>query len=220
MPYGRSSREEKHRSTTILMVRHNGTVAVAGDGQVTIGQCALKHTARKIRRLYQNKIICGFAGSTSDALTILERFEDHLSQYSGNFTRAAVELTKKWRTDRGLRHLEAVLIAADKEKSLFISGSGDVVEPDDNLLATGSGGFYAIAAARALVRHAPHLDAVTICRESLKIASEICVYTNGSVEVETLESAPPDAPAPDAPAEPVAPSAKGSKASRPSRKDG
>ncbi|MDR1315212.1 MAG: ATP-dependent protease subunit HslV, partial [Deltaproteobacteria bacterium] len=195
MPKAHSPREE-HRGTTILMVRHNGTVAVGGDGQVSLGACALKHTARKIRRLYQDKIICGFAGATSDALTILERFEDHLNQYSGNFTRAAVELTKKWRTDRGLRHLEAVLIAADREKSLLISGSGDVLEPDDNLIATGSGGFYAIAAARAMIREAPSLDAAHICRESLKIASEICVYTNGVIEMETLESAPPEEPVP------------------------
>jgi ATP-dependent HslUV protease subunit HslV len=190
MPRG-SSKRVRHRGTTILSVRHNGKVAVAGDGQVSLGSCALKHGARKIRRLYQDRIICGFAGTTSDALTILERFEDHLNQYSGNFTRAAVELTKKWRTDRGLRHLEAVLVAADREKTLLISGSGDVLEPDDNVLATGSGGFYALAAARAMIREAPALDAAHICRESLKIASEICVYTNGSIEMEILELDPP-----------------------------
>jgi ATP-dependent HslUV protease subunit HslV len=194
------------------MVRHNGTVAVGGDGQVSLGSCALKHTARKIRRLYQDKIICGFAGATSDALTILERFEDHLNQYSGNFTRAAVELTKKWRTDRGLRHLEAVLVAADREKSLLISGSGDVLEPDDNIVATGSGGFYALAAARALVRFSPDLDAVTVCREALKIASEICVYTNGNIDMETLESVPPE--------EPAAAPAAAKPAGRPSSKNG
>jgi ATP-dependent HslUV protease subunit HslV len=204
----------KRRSTTIIMARHNGTVAVAGDGQVSLGPCALKRGANKIRKLYHDRIICGFAGATSDALTILERFEDYLSQYSGHFTRAAVELTKLWRTDRGLRHLEAVLVAADREKSLLISGSGDVLEPDDNLLAIGSGGFYALAAARALVRHAPSLDAASICRESLKIASEICVFTNGHVEFETLDCSAPEPSAhgrknpPPIPKRPIGPPAR------------
>jgi ATP-dependent HslUV protease subunit HslV len=199
-----------HRGTTILLIRHAGTVAVGGDGQVSMGGVAIKGTARKIRRLYQDKIVCGFAGATADALTILERFEDHLNQYSGNFTRAAVELTKKWRTDRGLRHLEAVLLAADREKSLLISGVGDVMEPDDNVLATGSGGFYALAAARALVREAPQLTAVEICRKSLAIAAEICVYTNGNIVMETLESAPPArADAPEAPPAPEGPPDEG-----------
>jgi ATP-dependent HslUV protease subunit HslV len=178
---------KQHHATTIILVRHNGKVAVAGDGQVTLGHTILKGSAKKIRRLYQNQIICGFAGSTADALTILERFEDHLSQYSGNFTRAAVELSKKWRTDRGLRHLEAVLLAADREKSLLISGSGDVLEPDDNILATGSGGPYALAAARALIRHAPHLEAPDICHNALQIASEICIYTNDKMVMEVLD---------------------------------
>ncbi|MDR1164630.1 MAG: ATP-dependent protease subunit HslV [Deltaproteobacteria bacterium] len=186
----------RHRSTTIIMVRHGGVVAVAGDGQVSQGDIIIKHTAKKIRRLYQDRVICGFAGSTADALTILEKFEDYLSKYSGNFTRAAVELTKKWRVDRGLRHLEAILLAADKDKCLMISGNGDVLEPDDNILATGSGGQYALAAARALIREAPSLDAARICRVSLKIASEICLYTNEHVILETLESGPePAAPA-------------------------
>ncbi|MDR2460203.1 MAG: ATP-dependent protease subunit HslV [Deltaproteobacteria bacterium] len=179
----------KHRATTIIMVRHKGKVAVAGDGQVSIGATIMKHSAKKIRRLYQDKIICGFAGATADALTILERFEDHLSQYSGNFTRAAVELSKKWRTDRGLRHLEAVLLAADKDKSLLISGVGDVIEPDDNILSTGSGGPYALAAARALLIAAPQLEATEICRTSLEIASKICLYTNDNIVMEVLDAA-------------------------------
>jgi ATP-dependent HslUV protease subunit HslV len=171
------------------MVRHLGKVAVAGDGQVTQGSCVIKHSAKKIKRLYNDKIICGIAGATADALAILDRLEEELNQYSGNFTRAAVELTKKWRTDRGLRHLEAVLLAADKDKSLMISGVGDVLEPDDNILAIGSGGNYALAAARALIKHAPRLTAEEICRESLGVASKICVYTNENVILETLDSA-------------------------------
>jgi ATP-dependent HslUV protease subunit HslV len=178
----------ERRSTTIIMVRHQGTVAVAGDGQVTQGSTVLKHSAKKIKRLYNDKIICGIAGATADALAILDKLEEELNQFSGNFTRAAVELTKKWRTDRGLRHLEAVLLAADKEKSLMISGLGDVLEPDDNIIATGSGGNYALAAARALIQHAPSLSAEEICLESLKIASKICIYTNESVQMESLPS--------------------------------
>jgi ATP-dependent HslUV protease subunit HslV len=181
-----------YRGTTIIMVRHKGKVAVAGDGQVSYGDMILKGTAKKIRRLHQDKILCGFAGSTADALTILERFEDHLSKYGGNFTRAAVELSKKWRTDRGLRHLEAVLLAADKEKSLLISGMGDVLEPDDNILSTGSGGPYALAAARALVSDAPHLDAATICGKALRIAAGICLYTNENIMLEVLDAENPE----------------------------
>jgi ATP-dependent HslUV protease subunit HslV len=173
------------------MIRHQGQVAVCGDGQVTLGQAVIKSTARKVRRLYQDKIICGFAGSTADALTILERFEDQLSKYGGQLTRAAVELAKDWRTDRGLRRLEAVLLAADQNKSLLISGSGDVLEPEsDQILATGSGGQYALAAARAMLRKAPQLTAAEIATEALKIASEICVYTNGNLILETLTAAP------------------------------
>ncbi|MDR2353812.1 MAG: ATP-dependent protease subunit HslV [Deltaproteobacteria bacterium] len=178
----------KRRSTTIIMVRHQNLVTVAGDGQVSAGEIIIKHSARKIRKLFQDRIICGFAGATADALTILERFEEELTKYSGHFTRAAVELTKRWRVDRGLRHLEAVLLAADKEKSLMISGTGDVLEPDDNILVTGSGGQYALAAARALMSEAPHLDAPKICELSLKIASDICLYTNSSFVMESLES--------------------------------
>jgi ATP-dependent HslUV protease subunit HslV len=178
------------------MVRHQGVVAVAGDGQVSQGPCIVKNTARKIRRLYNDKIICGIAGATADALAIVDKLEEELNSYSGNFTRAAVELTKKWRTERWMRYLEAVLVAADREKSLMISGAGDVLEPDDNILATGSGGWYALAAARALTKHAPHLSAEEICRESLAIASKICVYTNDHVQLETLEIAEkaPDPP--------------------------
>ncbi|MDR2354111.1 MAG: ATP-dependent protease subunit HslV [Deltaproteobacteria bacterium] len=180
---------EKHRGTTIIMVRHQGKVAVAGDGQVTQGDAVVKHSAKKIKRLYNDKIICGIAGATADALTILDKLEEELKQYSGNFTRAAVELTKKWRTDRGLRHLEAVLLAADKDISLMISGIGDVLEPDDNIIATGSGGYYALAAARALIKHAPTLTAEEICQESLSIASKICIYTNDFIIMESLDSA-------------------------------
>ncbi|MDR2339516.1 MAG: ATP-dependent protease subunit HslV [Deltaproteobacteria bacterium] len=179
---------EAHRGTTIIMVRHQGKVAVAGDGQVSQGPAIIKHTAKKIKRLHNDKIICGIAGATADALAILDKLEEELNQYGGNFTRAAVELTKKWRTDRGLRHLEAVLLAADKEKCLMISGLGDVLEPDDNILATGAGGYYALAAARALIKHAPTLSAEAICREALAIASKICIYTNDTVVVETLDS--------------------------------
>jgi ATP-dependent HslUV protease subunit HslV len=182
------SEEKTHRGTTIIMVRHQGKVAVAGDGQVTQGSAIVKHSAKKIRRLYNDKIVCGIAGATADALAILDKLEEELNQYSGNFTRAAVELTKKWRTDRGLRHLEAVLLAADKDISLMISGMGDVLEPDDNILATGSGGNYALAAAKALVKHAPGLSAEEICLESLQIASRICVYTNDFTQVESLDS--------------------------------
>jgi ATP-dependent HslUV protease subunit HslV len=184
---------EKTRGTTIIMVRHNKQVAVAGDGQVSLGPTILKGTARKVRRLYQDRIICGFAGGTADAIAILERFEDQLSKYSGQLTRAAVELAKDWRVDRTLRRLEAVILAADREKSLLISGSGDVLEADDQVMAIGSGGCYALAAARAMVREAPHLSAPEIAEKALKIASEICVYTNERALVEVLsETAPPE----------------------------
>ncbi|MDR2200337.1 MAG: ATP-dependent protease subunit HslV [Deltaproteobacteria bacterium] len=184
----REGERGRHRGTTIIMVRHQGKVAVAGDGQVSQGPAVVKHSARKIKRLYNDKIICGIAGATADALAILDRLEEELNQYSGNFTRAAVELTKKWRTDRGLRHLEAVLLAADKDISLMISGVGDILEPDDDVLATGSGGYYALAAARALLKHAPNLTAEEICRESMKIAAKICVYTNEEIYLESLDS--------------------------------
>jgi len=172
--------------TTILAVRHRGKVAVAGDGQVSTGEVIMKRTARKVRRLYQDKVIAGFAGSTADAITLFEKFEEKLNRHAGNLTRAAVELVKDWRTDRVLRRLEALLLVVDREQSLIISGSGDVIEPDGGAVAIGSGGAYALAAARALLRHS-QLSAREIALESMKIASEICLYTNDQIVVEELE---------------------------------
>jgi ATP-dependent HslUV protease subunit HslV len=159
---------------------------MAGDGQVTIGQTVMKQNARKVRRLHQDRVLAGFAGAGADALTLFERFEGKLQAMGGNLRRAAVELAKDWRTDRFLRRLEALLIVADADSSLLISGTGDVIEPEDGVLAIGSGGTYALAAARALIRHAS-LDARTIAEEALRIASEICVYTNSTLVVEELE---------------------------------
>ncbi|MDR0881366.1 MAG: ATP-dependent protease subunit HslV [Candidatus Adiutrix sp.] len=173
-------------ATTILAVRHQGRVAVCGDGQVTMGATIMKGSAKKVRRLYHEKIICGFAGATADAFTIFERFEDKLSKFSGQLLRAAVELAKDWRTDRSLRRLEALLLAVDDQSSLLLSGSGDVIEPDDGLLAIGSGGSFALAAARALTVHAPELPAETIAREAMKIAADICIYTNHNFTLEVL----------------------------------
>jgi len=176
---------EHYHGTTIVSVRRANRVVIAGDGQVTLGHTIMKANARKVRRLYKNQIIAGFAGATADAFTLFERFESKLEQHSGHLTRAAVELAKDWRTDRLLRRLEALLAVADKETSLIISGNGDVIEPEDDLIAIGSGGPYAQAAARALLRHS-ELDAETICRQALTIAGEICIYTNHQVTVETL----------------------------------
>lgn len=176
------------RGTTILAVRHNGKVTVAGDGQVTLDTTILKHGARKVRRLYNDEVIVGFAGATADAFTLFDRFNQKLEQYNGNLLRAAVELTKDWRTDRILRHLEALMIAVNKDKSLIISGNGDVIEADDNVVAIGSGGPYAQAAARALLRHSS-LTASEIAKESMKIAAEICIYTNNNVTIEEIEDA-------------------------------
>ena len=173
-------------ATTILSVRHKGRVAVCGDGQVTMGSTVMKGTAKKVRRLYHDKIICGFAGATADAFTIFERFEDKLAKFSGQLLRSAVELAKDWRTDRSLRRLEALLLAVDDQSSLLLSGSGDVIEPDDGLLAIGSGGSYALAAARALVGQAPDLDAAVIAEESMEIAADICIYTNHNFTLEVL----------------------------------
>lgn len=173
------------RSTTILAVRRNGHVAVAGDGQVTFDKIVMKSSARKVRRLYNDKIIAGFAGSTADAFTLFTRFESKLEQYHGQLQRAAVELGKEWRTDKYLRHLEALLIVADENTSLILSGSGDVIEPDDGVVAIGSGGAYATAAARALLRHSD-LPAREIVLEAMKIASEICIYTNFDLIIEEL----------------------------------
>lgn len=173
------------RGTTILAVRDANGTAVAGDGQVTLGQSiAMKHTARKVRRIYRDKVIVGFAGATADAFTLFERFEKKLESFSGNLTRAAVELVKDWRMDKYLRRLEAMLLAADAETILIISGNGDVIEPDDGMAAIGSGGPFALAAARALARET-HLPAEEICRKSMQIASEMCVYTNDHFTIET-----------------------------------
>jgi len=172
--------------TTIVAVRHKGKVTIAGDGQVTFDVTVMKSGARKVRRLYQNKVIVGFAGTTADAFTLFDRFDQKLEQYNGNLLRAAVELTKDWRTDRVLRHLEALMIAASKDNFLLISGNGDVIEPDDEVMAIGSGAPYALAAARALIRHSG-LSATEIAREAVKIASEICIYTNDNITVEELD---------------------------------
>jgi len=177
----------KIRGTTILAVKHKGKVTVAGDGQVTIDVTVMKHGARKVRRLYHDQVIVGFAGATADAFTLFDRFDQKLEQYKGNLLRAAVELTKDWRTDRILRHLEALMIAVSKEHFLIISGNGDVIESDDDVMAIGSGGPYALAAARALVRHSD-LTATEIAEESVKIASEICIYTNQHITIEELET--------------------------------
>ena len=174
------------KGTTILVVRRGSQVVVAGDGQVTMGDMVLKHQARKVRRLYQGKVIAGFAGTTADAFTLFERFEAKLEQYSGNLRRAAVELAKDWRTDRMLRRLEALLAAVDQDNSLVISGNGDVIEPDDGLLAIGSGGSQALAAARALARNTD-LNARQIAEAAMEITAEICVYTNDHFVFEELE---------------------------------
>jgi len=175
---------EQYRGTTIVSVRKNGTVAVAGDGQVSIGNTIMKGNARKVRQLADGRVVAGFAGGTADAFTLFELFEGKLEQY-GNLTRAAIELAKDWRTDRRLRRLEALLCVADKEVSLIISGNGDVIEPEDDLMAIGSGGAFAQAAARALLENTD-LDAEEIVRKALGIAADICVYTNANVIVETL----------------------------------
>jgi ATP-dependent HslUV protease subunit HslV len=171
--------------TTILAVRHEGACALAGDGQVTLGQTVVKHNAKKIQRLHDGKVLAGFAGSTADAMALIHRFEARLEEHRGNLQRAAVELAKEWRTDRSLRRLEAFLVVADREATFLLSGAGDVITPDDGVVAVGSGAPMALAAARALARHA-RLDAAGIAREAMRIAGEICVYTNDSIEVETL----------------------------------
>lgn len=173
-------------ATTIVAVRRNGKVAIAGDGQVTFGgNMILKHQAKKVRRLHNDKVVAGFAGSVADAFTLFEMFEKKLGEYRGNLPRAAVELAKEWRTDKILRRLEALLIIADAEHLLIISGNGEVIEPDDEVTAIGSGGSYALAAARALVKHT-EMDAAEIAREALGIAASICVYTNSNIIVEEL----------------------------------
>ena len=173
------------RSTTILALRHGGIVVMAGDGQVTLGQSVMKHGARKVRRLHGGDILAGFAGATADAFTLFDKFEGKLDQHRGNLTRAAVELAKDWRTDRVLRRLEALLVAASRESLLVISGSGDIIEPDDPVTAIGSGGTYALAAARALMAHS-QLGARAIAEEAMKIAASLCIYTNDQIIVEEL----------------------------------
>jgi ATP-dependent HslUV protease subunit HslV len=177
---------EQYHGTTILSVRRNGQVALGGDGQVTLGNIIIKAGARKVRRLYQDKILAGFAGGTADAFTLFERFEAKLDKHQGNLLRSAVELAKDWRTDRMLRRLEAMLAVADKESSLVITGNGDVLEPEYGLVAIGSGGPYAQAAARALLEHSS-LSAEEIVHKSLAIAGDLCIYTNQNHVVETLD---------------------------------
>jgi ATP-dependent HslUV protease subunit HslV len=178
--------ELRVRSTTILCVRHQGKVVMAGDGQVSVGQTIMKRGARKVRRLHHDAVLAGFAGSTADALTLFDKFESKLQEFNGNLRRAAVEMAKDWRTDRVLRRLEAMLIVADIENTLLISGAGDVIEPDDGLIAIGSGGNYALAAARALVRFGKDLTARDIALDGMTIAAEICVYTNDQFVIEEL----------------------------------
>ena len=173
------------RSTTVICVRHKGGVAMAGDGQVTQGQTVLKRTAQKIRRLNKGAVLAGFAGSTSDAFALFARFEAKLEEYRGNLSRAAIELAKDWRMEKALRQLDALLVVANAETSLLISGTGDVIEPDDGVLAIGSGGPYALAAARALLKHTG-LDARAVAEEALRISADICVYTNAVITVEEL----------------------------------
>jgi ATP-dependent HslUV protease, peptidase subunit HslV len=173
------------RSTTVLSVRRNGSVVLAGDGQVTLGESVIKHSAKKIRRLYNDKIVAGFAGSTADAFTLFSRFEAKLEQYHGNLGRGAVELARDWRTDKFLRHLEALLLVCDKEQTFLLSGQGDVIEPDGGVAAIGSGGPYAQAAAQALVDHT-QLSAHQIAEEAMKIAGKMCIYTNDRVTIEEL----------------------------------
>jgi len=179
---------EQYRGTTIVSVRRGNKVVIGGDGQVTLGNTVMKGNARKVRRLYNDKVIAGFAGGTADAFTLFERFEAKLEKHSGNLVRSAVELAKDWRTDRALRRLEALLAVADKNQSLIITGNGDVVEPEsDGLIAIGSGGPFAQSAARALLDNT-QLDARNIVEQSLKIAGDICIYTNHNVTIEELES--------------------------------
>ena len=173
------------RGTTVLCVRRDSKVVLAGDGQVTLGENVVKHSAKKIRRLYEDKVLAGFAGSTADALSLFGRFENKLQEHHGNLSRAAVELAKEWRTDRALRHLDALLVVADVKSTFLLSGHGDIIEPDDGICAIGSGGPFALAAARALAKHTK-LNAKEIAQEAMRIAGDICIFTNGNVTVEEL----------------------------------
>lgn len=181
-----TTKNPKIHSTTILAVLHNGEVAIGGDGQATMGNYVAKSNVRKIRKLQDGKILAGFAGSTADAFTLLDRFEEKLNSYGGNMKRAAIELAKDWRMDRFLRRLEAMLITANKTELLVLSGTGDVLEPDNNVAAIGSGAMYAQSAALALKKHASQLSAEDIVRESLNIAADICIYTNHNLVIEKL----------------------------------
>jgi len=173
------------RSTTVICIRRDGKTAVAADGQVSLGETAIKHRAKKLRRLYKGQVLAGFAGSTADAFALFTRFEGKLEEFRGNLARAAVELAKEWRTDKVLRHLQALLVVADKERIFLVSGNGDLIEPDDDIAAIGSGGPIAMAAAQALVTHTS-LSAAEIAVESMKIAGNICIYTNLSITIEEL----------------------------------
>jgi ATP-dependent HslUV protease subunit HslV len=173
------------RATTVVCIRRDGQVAMAGDGQVTVGNTVMKHGAAKVRRLYHDKILAGFAGSAADAFALFSRFEAKLEEYRGNMERSVVELAKDWRMDKYLRQLQAMLIVANNEKAYLISGTGDLIQPDDGILAIGSGGSFALAAARALIKHTT-LNAAEVAEESLRIASEICIYTNDRITVEKL----------------------------------
>jgi ATP-dependent HslUV protease subunit HslV len=176
---------DKILSTTVIGLIKNGKAAMGSDGQVTVGNTVMKHHTKKVRKLYNDKVLAGFAGSTADALTLFEKFESKLEQYKGNLSRAAVELAKEWRTDRYLRRLEALLAVMDNEKSFIISGNGDVIEPDDGIAAIGSGGSFATAAARMLVKYS-ELPAVDIVKEALNVAADICIYTNHNITIEEL----------------------------------
>ena len=176
---------EQMHGTTVLCVAKDGKVAMAADGQVTFGQTVMKHGARKVRKLYKDKVLAGFAGGVADAFALFTRFEARLDEFRGNLERASVELVKDWRTDRALRRLEAMLVVADTERQFLLSGSGELIAPDDGVLAIGSGGPYALAAARALLRHSG-LPARAVVEESLRVASEICIYTNGNFVIEEL----------------------------------
>ena len=176
---------EQIRATTVLAVRHQGRAVIVGDGQVTFGQTIVKQKARKIRRLYNDEVLAGFAGSAADSFTLFARFESKLDQYRGNLERSVVELAKDWRTDRVLHRLEAMLIVVDKTATFLLSGTGDLIEPDDGIVAIGSGGTYAMAAAKALARHT-QLDARAIAEEAMAVAAAICIYTNASVTIEEL----------------------------------
>lgn len=181
----KDSNKGRIRSTTVLLVKRDGMIAMAGDGQVTLGETVIKGTARKVRRLSGGNILAGFAGSTADAFSLLSRFETKLEQYQGQLERSAIELSKDWRTDKYLRNLEALLIVADKTDAFLVSGKGDVISSDDGLLAVGSGSMYAMAAARALMKHT-ELNARAIAEESLRIAGDICIYTNSDIVVEEI----------------------------------